>query len=431
MINNLTYDVAVVGGGMAGISAAISSSRNGAKTILVEKHPYSGGALTAGMVLHIAGLIDHRRICDDDDFTLDCKNWIVQGLACEYYNNLKNIGGAKGPLWDHELSKFVFDEMLEKSNVDVLYGTQFYKAKVNGNLIKSIEVINRTTKININANIFIDSSGDGDLGYSAGIDYTMGNIINGAMMPATISYMIADIDQSAESIDDLNLLLTQAWKNGDIPQDMKPSILIPRYSENKARNEIWCSLVRQWGDITDPYDYTQMEIKGRSIGIKIFKYLKTHTRYFRNSYLSSSCHQIWPRESRHLNAEYIITENDIRLCKTHDDVIARGGFYLDLHSTTPSTIGFDLDWHQEKHDTYFDIPYRSLIAIGLDNLLLAGRTIGANHAGHSATRVMGTGIATGQATGTAAAILTKHNTPTTNISINLLQDTLRNQNVLI
>lgn len=425
------YDVVVIGGGMAGVSSAIASARTGAKTLLVEKHPYCGGALTAGMVLHIAGLVDHRRICEESELTLNSSNWIVQGLACEYYSKLQGIGGAIGPHWDHELAKIILDQVLHEAGVDVLYGTQFFKAHTKEGAITSVDVIFKTQKLTFEASVFVDATGDGDLGAAAGIPFVLGRKDTGAMMPATLSYMVADVDLAAESVGEMNKVLVEAWKKGLIPKDMRPAVLTQRYSEGKKRSELWCSVVRQWGNITDPWDYSRMEREGRRIGLEIFKYLKSHTRAFNDAYLSNICHQIWPRECRHLDAYYAITADDVKEQETFDDVVARGGFYLDLHSIHPGTIGFDVDWQPEECDTYFEIPYRSLVAKGLDNLLLAGRTIGADHVGHSAIRVMGTGIATGQAAGTAAALCVNKGCATNTIDIPLLQDTLRSQSVLI
>ena len=430
MINQKkTYDVVVVGGGMAGLAAAIASAKNNAKTLLVERHPYSGGALTAGMVLHIAGLVDHRRICQENDLTLNCENWIVKGLACEFYNNLKSVGAARGPHWDHEVAKIVFDQMLNAAGVDVLYGTQFFSATVKDKSIQSVELIYRTHKLVVEAMVFVDATGDGDLGASAGVEHYFGRKEDGAVMPSTTSYMVADVNQSAESIHELNVILENAWKRGEVPKNMRPAVLVPRYSEGRNRNELWCSPVRQWGDITKPWEYSQMEISGRQIGWEIFQYLKSHTDNLKDAYLSSVCHQIWPRESRHLKTHYEIVAADVKQKKRFDDVIARGGFYLDLHSTTPGTIGFDVDIHDEEYDTYFEIPYRSLVAYGLNNLLLAGRAIGADHVGHSAIRVMGTGIATGQSAGTAASLLVSKGCKTYLLDVPLLQKTLRSQNI--
>lgn len=430
-MNKLTYDVAVIGGGMAGISSAIASARMGAKTLLVEKHPYCGGALTAGMVLHVAGLIDHRRICEESELSLNSSNWIVQGLASEYYKKLQDAGGAIGPHWDHELAKISLDQALLEAGVDVLYGTQFYDAHTKEEAITSVDIIFKTQKLNIKASTFVDATGDGDLGAAAGIPFVLGKNDTGIMMPATLSYMVADVDLAAESIGEMNALLVEAWKKGEIPKDMRAAILTQRYSEGKKRNELWCSVVRQWGNITDPWDYSRMERDGRRVGLEIFKYLKAHTRTFRDAYLSNICHQIWPREARHLDANYTITEADVKAQRTFDDVVARGCFYLDLHSVHPGTIGFDINWHPKEYDSYFEIPYRSLVAKGINNLLLAGRTIGADHVGHSATRVMGTGIATGQAAGTAAALCASKKSATSSQDIPLLQSTLRSQNVLI
>ena len=244
---SINYDVIVVGGGMAGVSAAISASRNGASVLLVERHPYCGGALTAGMVLHIAGLVDHRRVCSDDKTILDSAGWIVQGLACEYYEGFKRFGAAHGPHWDYEPAKIILDQMLQEADVDVLYGTEFFSAITSGGMIKSIELIYRTEKITARAKMFIDATGDGDVGASAGVEYYCGRESDGAMMPATLSFMVAGVgEKTCNDIARANSILSEAWQKGEIPSDMRSAIITRRFSEGIWRNELWCSPVRQW-----------------------------------------------------------------------------------------------------------------------------------------------------------------------------------------
>ncbi len=425
----LNYDVVVIGGGMAGLTAALSSGSNGAKTLLVERHPYCGGAFTAGMVLHIAALVDHRRIGRHDEMTLDPKNWIVRGLACEYHKRLSQYGAALGPHWDHEPAKVIFDQMLNDYGVDVLYGTQFYSADVHHNQIDSVELIYRTTKLTVTGKTFIDASGDGDLGAEAGVEFHFGRESDGKMSPGTLSYMVADYTPDPD--EPIKKMIVEAIEKGELPEGAIPGIIDIRYSEGKKRNELWCSAVRQWGNYTDPIEYSRMESRGRSIGWEIFRFLKKNTKSFRDAYLGSIGQQIWPREGRHFKTEYQINASDVRGESRFDDVIARGAFYLDLHSVTPGTLGWDIDEHRPVMDTYFEIPYRALLPEGVDNLLFAGRTVGADHEGHSATRVMGTGIATGEAAGTASALAVKTSRRVNELDAKLLQQRLREQGVII
>ena len=132
-----------------------------------------------------------------------------------------------------------------------------------------------------------------------------------------------------------------------------------------------------------------------------------------------------------MQCDYTLNADDVRGQARFDDVVARGAFYLDLHSVTPGTIGWDLDEHRPEKDTYFEIPYRALVPVGFDNLLLAGRMLGADHEAYSATRVMGTGMATGQASGTAAALAVQRKQTARDVDMGLLQDTLRGQDVTI
>jgi len=450
------YDVVVIGGGLAGCSAAIAARRLGAKVLLVERLSFVGGAWTGGMVTHIAGLIDHERIYEKNDFVLDPKKWIVQGLACDYYDNLKKYGAANGIHWDHEAGKFIFDIILEHEGVDILYGTQFFEAKCSSGKIDSVGLIYRTTRIDVEAKIFIDASGDGDLGASAGCEFYFGRESDGRMSPATLSYMIGDINKSyllseedygvpiggdsevkidagkQAGKEDLNVILKKAREDGVIPRNMRPAAICMKYAEGRERNELWCSFVRQWGNITNPWEYSAMEKEGRKTGWEIFQYLKANTQSCKDAYLSGVGSQIWPRECRHFKTHYVMNADDFHKESRFDDVVGRCGFYLDLHSVTPGECGFDLDVRHSCRDKYFEIPFRALVPLYVNNLLLAGRTIGADHHGHSATRVMGTGIATGQAAGTAAGIFVKEKLDTPlQVDVSMMQGILRKNKVVI
>jgi hypothetical protein len=423
----MDYEVVVIGGGMAGMTAALAAAKNGARTLLVERYPYCGGAFTAGMVSHIAGLVDHRLIHKPE--YRDAKRWLVQGLACEYHERLVKHGAALGPHWDHEPAKIIFDQMLEEYGVDVLYGTQFHSASRAGERIVSVELFYRTVRIEVAGKMFIDGSGDGDLSAAAGAAFDVGRASDGRMQPATLSYMVTDVKSGTG--ENLNTLLRQAWKEGKIPKDIRPAVIGRRYCEGKHRDELWCSIARQWGDFSDPVAYSRMERRGRAIGWEIFRYLKANTEALSDAYIGSIGQQIWPREGRRVQANYTITADDVRHEARFDDVVARGAFYLDLHSVTPGTIGWDLDEHRPKKDSYFEIPYRALVPADISNLLLAGRMLGATHEAYSATRVMGTGIATGQAVGTAGALAAKTGRTTRDLKIAELQRTLRSQGAII
>jgi hypothetical protein len=425
----LNYDVVVIGGGMAGMTAALAAAKNGAKTLVVERYPYCGGAFTAGMVIHIAGLVDHRRIHKTDELTMNPKKWIVQGLACEYHERLTKFGATHGPQWDHEPAKIVFDRMLEDFGVDVLYGTQFHAARVSAGRIESVELYYRTARIVVRGKMFIDGSGDGDLGAEAGTTFDVGRDSDHRMQPATLSYMVADVKQGTG--EPLNKILREAWEQGKIPKDIRPAVIGPRWAEGRMRTELWCSIARQWGDFSDPVAYSRMERRARAIGWEIFRYLKENTKAMSDAYLSSIGQQVWPREGRRVRADYTLTPDDVRREARFDDHIARGAFYLDLHSVTPGTIGWDLDEHRPTMNTYFEIPYRSIMPVGLENLLLAGRMLGATHEAYSATRVMGTGIATGQAAGTAAALAVKNKQTPRELPVAKIQEALRSQGVVI
>lgn len=419
----LNYDVAVCGGGMAGLSAALAAAQSGARVLLVERHPYCGGAFTAGMVLHIAGLLDHRLIGSSTAENPD--NWVVKGLAKKFYEYFHAVRSAHGAHWDHEAGKVIFDRMLRAAGVDVLYGTTLHDAVTAGKAIESIELIFRTRKIKVEARAFVDATGDGDLGEAAGVGFRCGRESDHRMMPGTLSYMLSDYERQPE--ENVHRMIMDAVEKGELTPHLRPAIIGEHYAQGQSRKELWCSFVRQWGDFGDPIDYSRMERDGRFIGWEIFEFLKNNTRSFRHAYISSCGHQLWPREGRSFDTLYRITRDDVFNAARFEHVVARGAFYLDVHSVTPGTQGWDLDLHREQRNSYFEIPYEALVPVAVTNLFLAGRTIGATHEGHGATRVMGTGIATGQAAGCAASMVAAGQGDNLSLKIEMLQKTLRGQ----
>jgi hypothetical protein len=157
-------------------------------------------------------------------------------------------------------------------------------------------------------------------------------------------------------------------------------------------------MVRLWGNATDVETLTRNEITGRDHMLQFVRFLKDNVPWLRDAYLIDSGAQIGIRETRRFAGEYMLTEQDIAEAHTFSDAVAMGGHIIDIHSPDGTT--------GQRRDVIgaYQIPYRSLVPRGVDNLLVAGRPISATHQAHSSLRVMGTCMGIGQAAGVAAAM---------------------------
>ena len=189
------YDVIVAGGGMSGTCAAIAAARNDMSVLLIDQNGYLGGTLTANgvgpMMTFFAG-----------------EKQVIQGIGEEIVKRLKERGYSPGHVYDstHYISyvtpfsaeglKIVLDEMAIDSNVTLLYHTYIIGINKNGNTIKSIDIVNKDGISTINAKIFIDATGDGDLAVEAGIPFTLGRESDNATQPLTMNMKVYGVDTS-------------------------------------------------------------------------------------------------------------------------------------------------------------------------------------------------------------------------------------------
>jgi hypothetical protein len=158
------------------------------------------------------------------------------------------------------------------------------------------------------------------------------------------------------------------------------------------------NMVRLWGNATDTAALTRNEITARDQVRKFVTFLRGNFQEFRDAYLIDTAPQIGIRETRRITGDYTLGERDIRDGRRFDDAIALGGHVIDIHSPA-GTHG-----QVRRKVAPYQIPYRCLLPVGLENLLVAGRPISTTHEAHGSVRVMGTAMATGQAAGVAAAM---------------------------
>ena len=335
--DTLESDVVVVGGGPAGLCAAVAAARGGAKVLLVEKNAFCGGMATAGMVAPFMTCYDSGG-----------DKMLIRGLFEELVERLIAVGGAIHPSkvesktaftsyidkghvhvtpFKAEALKIVADEMLAEAGVKILYHTQLVDAETEGDRVTRIIVAMKERLASIKAKAFIDCSGDGDLAAKAGAAYTVGNK-EGKMQPATMFFTVGDVDVSKVDADiaenwgnfyrkdginyrSLHWWVAKAKENGDWPLDRVSIGLFRGVEEDEF--SINTSRVMNI-DGTKSESLTEGEIAGRKQVRIIFNFLKKYIPGFENSRLILSGSTLGIRETRHIEGMKTLTVDQILNC---------------------------------------------------------------------------------------------------------------------
>jgi hypothetical protein len=402
------YDVLVCGGGPAGIAAAVAAARNGADTLLVERYGFLGGMATAGLVNPFMTWFA-------------ASEQIIHGIFQEILDRLASKGGYGGGqthAFDPEILKVVADEICIESGVRLLLHAFVSGARVEGSTIESASITCKPRTMSLSASTYVDATGDGDLAFLSGVRCEKGRAGDGLSQPMTLNFRMANVDldriPSGQGITELYLKAREQGRI-DCPRNDVLFFLTTRDGEvhfNTTR------VIRRDG--TDAADLTAAEIEARKQVAQIVEFLKSDVPGFEDAYLQVTGVQIGVRETRRIVGEYVLTAEDILSARKFDDCIARGSYPVDIHD--PDGGGTVLR-HLPPGESY-DIPYRCLVPLGIDNLLVAGRPISSTHEAHSSIRIMPIACAIGEAAGTAAAICAGESVAPRRLDVNVLQQRL-------
>ena len=442
-------DIIVIGGGPAGIAASWASAKLGAKVLLIEKYGFPGGMATAGLVESILGHYLNEKEPAVSGFLKFLIEKTNEFGGCEKWENAFKKYGIS---FNSEILKISSEKLLLEEKVEILYHSFVSGAKVENGEIKEIEVVNKNGKMRIKGKIFIDCTGDADISYFSGFEYTKGRFFDGKMQSMGCMFKIAGIDEgkiTEEVIKEAGRKLNELREKGELK--IYNSGLGGKGSTIR-KGERSFNVMRFAGDGTDVFDLTKGEIFLREQIYKYWKFLKENVPGFENSYISALPPNIGVRETRQIKGLYTLTGDDILNAKKTEDSIARGTYWIDIHCPLGRTkdnvhicikecptkeycIALDKykDYLPSKNklrvpeNEWFSIPYRCLIPEKSKNLLVAGRCISADHIAMSSIRVMATCIATGHASGIAAYIALDKNIPVDKVDVKEIQKYLEKQ----
>ena len=410
-------DVCVVGGGMSGTSAAIASGRLGVETLLVEQYDFLGGTATAAMVAPMM-----PNTVNGQDLVKGIFEDIVQALEAEDAMQRDRYNSAT-IYFDKEKLKYVLNELVIDSGCKMLLHSWAESPLVKDKNCEGIIVDNKSGRIAILAKVVVDATGDGDIAAGAGCEFEIGRGYDQYSQSVTLFFRMGGVNESVafpeqysrtdrpEGQIPADYLFADIFRagveDGTFPADVPISQLY--FERTTQPGVVSINATRAFEvDATNACDMTYASVETRRQAIVLADFIIKNIPGFGNSFLQETGVQVGVRESRRIIGEYELTGKDVLDGRRFDDVIARGSYGIDIHCADFSgcgVVGLKLEGGAS-----YDIPYRCLVPMGVENLLLAGRCISVSHIALGSVRIMPVACGTGHAAGVAAALSVKKNT---------------------
>jgi hypothetical protein len=419
------YEVVVLGGGPAGIAAALAAGRSGRSTILIERYGFLGGAGTAAGLSTFCGL--HAVVYGKHE-------QVIHGVADDILNRLSAMDGLNKPhltvqnkiqaqAYDISAFKIAADELMAEANVTVLYHA--YAAGItmaSEDRIEALIVETKSGRLAIKGQIFIDGSGDGDIAAWSGVPYEVGDGAGNSLYPSTM-FRINGVDpeKAGRAWELIPTLMEEAEAKGKMFPRKKP-IVRPQRNPIEWRANL-TQIKNADGTAVSGIDARQLsygEVEGRRQCWDVFEFIRKVTPGFEQAYIVEIAPQIGIRETRRIVGEYVLTEDDILGCRDFDDAIGVNGWPVEAHIKGDVKFVFTPSGSRG----YNQIPYRVLLPKQIENLFVVGRCASMSHDGQSSARVSGPCFVMGQAAGTAADLALKDRVTPRQVNVRALQQRL-------
>jgi hypothetical protein len=405
------YEVVVLGGGPAGMAAAVAAARSGRATILVERYGFLGGMGTAAGVTNFCGL--HANVHGEI-------RQVVHGVADDLLSRIDRLGGLNTPhnlfgktvaqAYDTAAYKIAADDLMLAAGVHVLFHAWASTIVMDGSKrVTTLIVETKSGRRAILGQTFIDCSGDGDLCAWAGVKFAKGDGQGNMLYPSTM-FRVNGVDpqRAGEAWKLIPELMLRAESEGRYKFPRKTPIVRPQKSGIEWRVNL-TQLANEHGDAmdgTDAIELSEAEMQGRRQIAEVAGFLR-EVPGFENSYIVDIAPQVGIRETRRIAGEYELTERDVLDCASFDDTIGVNGWPLELHLKGD----VEFRWPKIPESRGFNhLPYRMIVPRGLSNVWVAGRCASMSHEAQSAARVTGACFVMGQAAGTAAHLALRHGT---------------------
>ena len=429
---NYIVDVLVIGGGPAGVAAAVQAGRQGCSVLLIEQTGCLGGIATAGWHGHICMYCSQSPLAQDR---------IVGGFCYEITMDIVDQGYGSYDDWalDFEVErlKLILEQKVSLCpGIQVLYYTQFSDVIVSDGTVEYALLQNKSGRQAVKASVIIDCTGDGDVAAAAGAPFEKGRETDGALQPMTLMFQIGGIDYARlchfRDVEYPTKYGRKDWGQDLLWRDLQEQGLMEPFQNHTCGlwwtptrpDQIGVNFTHIFGkDPTNTKDLTDATIEGRRQAYETVRIFQKYLPGFENAWMSHTASLIGTRESRRILGDYYLTADDLRRGAQFEDSIGYGSFFFDVHNCTD--IGMDDEAEQPPAGFRYQIPYRVLLPQTLNNVLVAGRCISCDHHALGSLRVMPQCFIEGDAAGVAAAIAAQNNTFPRNIDIAILHHKLR------
>jgi hypothetical protein len=388
------YDVVVVGAGAGGIAAAAGAAKAGAKTLLVERYGFMGGAATNAQVLAYCGFFLRGEEPEQ----------VVWGAGQDLLLQLKALGVDIAPIvsksgyWiimlDPEATKLAFDRLARAHSVDVRLHTRLVGSSVEGGRLRSVTLLDHAGMTTVEAGAFVDASGEATLATLSGVALSQqGGHVQAASFPIRIGGVAKDVSFDRSVMAEL---IREHNKTAEAPILRDDGGVISRLP---LSDDMWWMAIDLETDGITGESLTAAEFAARELAWRNLNVLRRHPG-FEKAYLVSTGPQIGIRETRRPFSRADVIERDVLEGRRHVDGIARASWPMEVHEAPGRARFFDIGG-----EGFFDVPAGAIAAAEIANLRLAGRVIGSDPKAYGSIRVMGTAFATGHAAGVSAALV--------------------------
>ena len=411
-------DVVVVGGGSAGLTAAISAARNGCSVTLLERYHHLGGMASGGMVLvlddmangnevTVTGIVDefiHRMskegmaVCPPESDRLGTiemsRKWRRWG-AHDFHSKANPQPITYAVAFDPDSWKRTSLALLKENGINLRLHSVFSDAIVEDGKVRGVVCQTNVGRQAILGDVIIDATGDLNVAASAGAEFTQGQYI------VTTVFRLAHVDtEEAERFE-----YEHAEEHKQLDREAR-RILGGAWNmwwlKTPIPGVVWCNCPHMPGyDGISPEDLTAAEFDGRERMIRLFEYARSHRPGFQNSYLLGAAEQVGVRQTRLLNGEYVVTKDDVVSRKHFVDTVCRGRDYY--------------------------TPYRALLPKKLDQLIIAGRHYSAEPDAQKMSREIPPCMMQGEAAGVAASLSLQNNVSLRQVDPREIQKAMRAQ----
>jgi hypothetical protein len=415
VVDNISTDVVVVGGGAAGVAAANTIANQNLKVVLIEKYGFCGGGAVAGLSGTICGLYEAS------DKLQNKPKQAVFGFTDEFAKMLEKKGGLTEPIaygktftrvHDPLVWKETADIFLQNTNITTIYHAVVIKTLVEGNdKIEGVQVWSKQGTFNIRSKITIDASGDADVIAMAGLPNFIGD--KGKVQNPTMIFKISGVDiEIFKQTYGLNSIMPQEVTDLIIKMNKENKYKLPRakiwlFSTTKP-NELLCNCTRIIGEdgreLNSLYykDFTEAETQGRKQIREYAKFFKENLKGCEKSFVTDTGTQVGIRQTRQVDGVYKLKNSDVINGKKFKDGIARSPWPIELHSGNKPKVEWLLD------DVY-EVPLNCFIPKNGEGIIAAGRCLSAEHEAVASARVTAQCFSYGHAVGHAASISIREN----------------------